>query len=92
MAGIQEPPRTVESQIIDVIAAWDHAAWAGWTRYLLDNYTPENITRWCRQIDTPFAALSESEQELDRQEARSLLDALMKADMVVCFYAKESDR
>jgi hypothetical protein len=34
------------------LAALEHEQWAHWTHYMLDNFTPENLARWRRQIDT----------------------------------------
>ncbi len=59
--------------LVERLADWDHRAWAGWTRYLLDNYTPENVARWERQTVTPYADLSEREKDSDRKEAREIL-------------------
>ena len=62
-----------DDRLIEALAAWDHRAWAGWTRHLLDRLTPDNIARWRRQIATAYADLSEDEQESDRREAREIL-------------------
>jgi len=48
------------------MAALEHEQWAHWTKYMLDNLTPENIARWRRQIDTPYRGLSDNEKESDR--------------------------
>jgi hypothetical protein len=58
------------------LAALEHNQWTHWTRYMLDNLTPENIERWRRQIATPYAELSEREKESDRQWADLVLAAL----------------
>jgi hypothetical protein len=50
----------------EALAALEHEQWAHWTRYMLDNLTPENIERWRRQCDTPYIDLSERERESDR--------------------------
>lgn len=59
--------------LIEALAEWDHRAWAKWTVHLLDHLTPENIARWRRQCATPYAHLTDVEQELDRREAREIL-------------------
>ena len=52
--------------MLEKFAALEHEQWAHWTRYMLDNLTPENIERWRRQIDTPYAQLTEAEKDSDR--------------------------
>ena len=55
------------------LAELEHQQWAHWTQHMLDNLTPENIERWRRQIDTPYAELSEGEKASDRQWADKVL-------------------
>lgn len=62
--------------LIEKVASLEHEQWAHWTRYMLDNLTPENIARWERQIETPYQKLSENEKESDRVWARKMLAAL----------------
>ena len=62
--------------MIEKLAALEHEQWAHWTRYMLDNLTPENIERWKRQIETPYSDLTENEKESDRNWARRVLDIL----------------
>lgn len=76
---------------VEVVAAECHKQWAGWTAYLLGKmeswgHDKEYLLmsrvwrdRWQKQIDTPYAALSESEKESDRAEARKILAALSSA-------------
>lgn len=59
--------------ILEELADLEHEQWAHWTRYMLDNLTPENIERWKRQCNTPYSALSEKEKESDREWARKVL-------------------
>ena len=65
--------------LIEKLAALEHEQWAHWTRYMLDNLTPENIQRWRRQIETPYEDLSEKEKESDRVWARKVME-LMQND------------
>lgn len=67
----QEP---TEAQIED-LAALEHKQWAHWTKYMLNNMTPDNILRWHKQIKTPYHLLSEEEKESDRKWARIALQA-----------------
>jgi hypothetical protein len=64
-----------------------HEQWAGWMKYLFSKGTfnpdgswtmpKEFVERWQRQTNTPYAELSESEQDSDREEAYKFL-ALLK--------------
>jgi hypothetical protein len=60
-------------ELLEALAAAEHEQWTHWTRHLLDNLTPENIARWRRQCDTPYADLSEEEKEKDREWARRVV-------------------
>lgn len=62
----------------DQLAELEHQQWAHWTRYMLDNLTPENIERWSRQIDIPYIALSSEEKESDERWADKVLEILNK--------------
>ena len=64
---------SVEGMDVERLADLEHEQWAHWTRYMLDNLTPENTERWRRQIDTPYADLSEQEKESDREWARRVV-------------------
>ena len=57
----------------DRIAALEHEQWAHWTKYMLDNLTPENIAQWNQQIDTPYSELTEKEKDSDRVWADKVL-------------------
>jgi len=66
---------TLREQLADL----EHEQWAHWTRYMLDNLTPENIARWRRQCDTPYADLSEKEKDSDREWADKVLALVVGA-------------
>lgn len=70
------------SEMTEVLADLEHRQWRHWTRYMLDNMTPENIERWKRQIKTSYSQLSEKEKESDRVWARKVLARLLKEKMV----------
>lgn len=57
---------------IEVLASLEHEQWAHWTKYMLDNLTDENISRWRLQIKTPYEQLTENEKESDRVWARKV--------------------
>jgi len=63
-------------QLREIIAALEHEQWAHWTRYMLDNLTPENIAQWRRQVETPYADLSEKEKDSDREWADKVLEMI----------------
>lgn len=64
------------SDKLEQLAELEHIQWSHWTKYMLDNLTPENIERWRRQIDTPYGELSEKEKESDRVWARKVLEVI----------------
>ena len=69
-------------EITEALADLEHLQWRRWTRYMLENMTPENIERWQREIKTPYSQLSESERESDRKWARKVLVLLNKEKMI----------
>jgi hypothetical protein len=62
-----------QSATKEKLAALEHDQWAHWTKYMLSNLTPENIARWKKQIDTPYADLSEKEKDSDREWAEKAI-------------------
>jgi hypothetical protein len=68
------------------LATLAHARWAHWTAHMLTRgtFTPhdecvlpeEDVTRWKRQIATPFAELPEEEKASDYVEADKILSLL----------------
>lgn len=67
----------------EALAAYAHEAWAGWMLYMFSK-SPRNdfgqvvipvdlVTRWARQMNTPYAILPESEKKSDRDEADKML-------------------
>lgn len=65
--------------IREILADLCHRQWSGWMKYLFSKGTFNEdgtwtmpswaVERWKRQMETPYAQLSESEQESDRTEA-----------------------
>lgn len=68
----------VLDRIYEKLAELEHEQWAHWTKYMLDNLTPENITRWKKQIETPYAELTEKEKESDRVWAKKVIEVIQK--------------
>lgn len=62
-----------QTALIEKLAKLEHDQWAHWTHYMVNNLSPENIARWRRQIETPYAELTEEEKEKDREWARKAL-------------------
>ncbi|MEH1855894.1 MAG: hypothetical protein V7L11_30490 [Nostoc sp.] len=60
------------------LAELEHQQWAHWTRYMLDNLTTDNIERWRRQIEIPYAELSETEKASDRRWADKVIKLIMQ--------------
>ena len=61
-----------------------HEQWSGWLKYMFSKgilnedgswtMPVEFVQRWTRQMNTPYADLSESEQNSDRTEADKLIE------------------
>lgn len=73
------------------LAALEHNQWALWTRYMLAALQPlmmpvpcddtsalamRRLEGWQRQVDTPYAELSEDEKDKDREWADRVLHLL----------------
>lgn len=80
-----------ESEFVEAGAALEHERWAKWQAYVHSKcvehengkgewvYFPSDSFRhWQRQIETPYADLSEQEKESDRKEARTYLPLIRK--------------
>jgi hypothetical protein len=65
----------------EILAELCHNQWSGWVRYMFSKGTFNGTwtmpawaaERWKRQMETPYAELSESEQNSDRTEADKFL-------------------
>ena len=72
----------------ETIAAVQHEIWTHWMECLIaqgeDGYVDriaipaEVARRWRRQMDTPYADLSEEEKESDRDQAEKVMAAIFK--------------
>jgi len=69
-----------------LLAELCHSQWSGWMEYLFSKGTFNEdgtwtmpawaVERWMRQMNTPYAELSEEEQESDRKEADKFIAAI----------------
>ena len=60
-------------ELLEILSDIVHRQWAHWTRYMLDNYTPENVERWRHQLETEYSELSDRERDSDRVWATTFL-------------------
>jgi hypothetical protein len=78
-----------ERDLIEKLADAEHASWARWMAYLFSK-APTNrhgervipsdlVKRWQRQIDTPYADLTEQEKQSDRDEVARILPMIRAA-------------
>jgi hypothetical protein len=76
--------------LVETLAAIEHERWAHWQRYVHSQCVPhgsdgalvipaELVSRWQKQIDTPYASLAEGEKESDREQVRKYLPVVLKA-------------
>ncbi len=76
-------------ELVEPLAAIEHERWSHWQRYLhskcreveggMIQFAADLFRRWTIQIETPYANLSETEKESDRQEVRRYLPLIEKA-------------
>jgi len=73
----------MSDKILEAVAEECHKQWSRWTDYMLSlriagsgAFRVEDVARWARQINTPYANLTEAEKESDRGEARKILIAI----------------
>lgn len=75
--------------LMEKLADIEHQRWAGWMKHLFSKCeidAEQNFvipaswcSRWQKQIDTPYANLSEAEKESDRREVRNSLRVIRDA-------------
>lgn len=65
-----------KTRLREKLADLEHQQWAHWTKYMLDNLTPENIERWKKQCDTNYEDLTEKEKDSDREWAHKVIELL----------------
>jgi hypothetical protein len=72
-----------KQELIEQLADKEHASWAHWMEYLFtkcdETYEGhyvipvEFVDRWRKQVNTPYAELSEQEKQSDRDEVAHIL-------------------
>lgn len=75
--------------MVEQLAAIEHERWAHWQRYVHDQcerqddgslvIPAELVARWQTQIETPYAELTDEEQESDREQVRRYLPVVLDA-------------
>jgi hypothetical protein len=64
--------------LVEALADYAHDSWSNWVRYMFANLDEAHIQRWKRQMQTPYAELSEEEKESDREQARIIIEVISK--------------
>jgi hypothetical protein len=76
-----------DAEVTEKLAALAHEQWSGWMKYMFSKcqsgvptgtveIPPDLVSRWQRQMLTPYAELPESEKQSDRDEATRMLKTL----------------
>jgi hypothetical protein len=91
MAGQGSDPANVlrSDELLEALATVEHERWSHWQRYLHSKceraddgsliLPAELVARWEHQMDTPFADLSESEKQSDREQVGRYLPLIVAA-------------
>lgn len=76
-------------ELMEQLADREHDSWARWMDYLFSKSTKNDdgsvtipadlVKRWQRQVETPYADLSEREKESDRSEVRQIEPLILAA-------------
>jgi len=86
---VQPSAREVLEGLVEELASLEHERWAHWQRYMHDQGVKNDdgsltipaslITRWERQIGTPYSRLSETEKKSDREQVTRYLPLIQDA-------------
>jgi len=81
------------TELFEKLAAIEHERWADWQKYMHGickenpdgslTITVDLVERWDQQIATPYADLSETEKESDRDQVRRYWD-LIQVEQKTC--------
>ena len=87
---------------VESCAAIEHDSWARWMDHLFDKskknpdgtvtIPADKVKHWERQVETPYAELSEDEKESDRKEVRPYIEWLDKLRSVEKTAMDEGDK
>lgn len=78
----------IVSDLLEPLAAIEHARWSHWQRYMHSKCIPQDgallipadlVQRWERQLNTPYAALTDKEKESDREQVRAYMPLIEEA-------------
>ncbi|GEC17310.1 hypothetical protein [Nitrobacter winogradskyi] len=74
------------ASLLEELAALEHQRWAHWQKYVHDSgqrqpdgsilLPAEIVSRWEKQINTPYVDLSDEEKDSDREQVRKYLPLL----------------
>lgn len=67
--------------LLEKLAKLEHLQWVEWTKYMLNNLTDDNITRWKKQIETNYDNLPNDEKWSDRRWAKKVLELISKSKL-----------
>ena len=65
-----------DTDLIERLAAVEHAQWQYWATWMLDNQTTEEVERWRDLLKTPYAELAEQDKNADREWATRALNEI----------------
>jgi hypothetical protein len=73
-------------ELREILAAYAHSAWSGWMRYMFSKgitnvngsvtLLPDSVSRWTRQMNTPYDDLPQVEKMSDQSEADDIIGIL----------------
>jgi len=76
----------LNKELFEKLAAIEHERWADWQEYMFSRcakhkdgtltIAASNVKHWQRQIDTPYADLTEEEKDSDREQVRSYWESI----------------
>jgi hypothetical protein len=81
-----------DGDLREQLADLEHDRWSRWMRHMFANATDENFARWARQMETPYADLSEAEKDSDRKEADNTLEVLRRNEIVDACGEEETEK
>lgn len=89
-------------ELIEKLAAIEHERWSDWQRYMhsLCTQNADNsltipaalVERWNRQINTPYADLSNAEQASDREQVMRYLHFIEKPNVALSVHIERLQR